>query len=187
MLPPAPPSGRFDGAVHLFPVRVYFEDTDLSGVVYHANYLRWFERARSDMLRCWASTSARARRGRGRLCRDRWRSAISGPPGWTMRCWCAARSRFPRDLPDRPACVQGRRALSEATVRVAFVAPTGRPAASRARGSMRSTLSSLLHPKRPHPNRKARFPHDARSSRQRAPARRPISIRWSCSWTPTSW
>jgi acyl-CoA thioester hydrolase len=51
MQPPEPASGRFDGACHLFPVRVYFEDTDLSGVVYHANYLRWFERARSDMLR----------------------------------------------------------------------------------------------------------------------------------------
>lgn len=37
--------------VHRFPVRVYFEDTDLSGVVYHANYLRFMERARSDMLR----------------------------------------------------------------------------------------------------------------------------------------
>ncbi len=48
---PAPPSGRFDGRVHRFPVRVYFEDTDLSGVVYHANYLRYMERARSDMLR----------------------------------------------------------------------------------------------------------------------------------------
>lgn len=46
-----PYSGRFDGARHLFAVRVYYEDTDLSGVVYHANYLRWFERARSDMLR----------------------------------------------------------------------------------------------------------------------------------------
>lgn len=45
------PSGRFDGPVHLFPVRIYFEDTDLSGVVYHANYLRYMERARSDMLR----------------------------------------------------------------------------------------------------------------------------------------
>ncbi|MCY0634921.1 YbgC/FadM family acyl-CoA thioesterase, partial [Klebsiella pneumoniae] len=32
-------------------MRVYFEDTDLSGVVYHANYLRYMERARSDMLR----------------------------------------------------------------------------------------------------------------------------------------
>ncbi|CAM3031080.1 Thioesterase domain-containing protein [Sphingomonas antarctica] len=43
--------GRFDGKRHLFPVRVYFEDTDLSGLIYHANYLRYMERARSDMLR----------------------------------------------------------------------------------------------------------------------------------------
>ncbi|MFT4027524.1 MAG: YbgC/FadM family acyl-CoA thioesterase [Novosphingobium sp.] len=48
---PEPAGGRFDGPVHRFAVRAYFEDTDLSGVVYHANYLRWFERARSDMLR----------------------------------------------------------------------------------------------------------------------------------------
>lgn len=46
-----PVEGRFDGPEHRFPVRVYFEDTDLSGVVYHANYLRYMERARSDMLR----------------------------------------------------------------------------------------------------------------------------------------
>lgn len=46
-----PAEGRFAGAEHRFPVRVYFEDTDLSGVVYHANYLRYMERARSDMLR----------------------------------------------------------------------------------------------------------------------------------------
>lgn len=46
-----PVEGRFDGDVHHFPIRVYFEDTDLSGVVYHANYLRYMERARSDMLR----------------------------------------------------------------------------------------------------------------------------------------
>ena len=46
-----PVEGRFDRKEHRFPVRVYFEDTDLSGVVYHANYLRYMERARSDMLR----------------------------------------------------------------------------------------------------------------------------------------
>ena len=46
-----PVEGRFDGVEHRFPIRVYFEDTDLSGVVYHANYLRYMERARSDMLR----------------------------------------------------------------------------------------------------------------------------------------
>lgn len=46
-----PYSGGFSGSAHLFAVRVYFEDTDLSGIVYHANYLRFMERARSDMLR----------------------------------------------------------------------------------------------------------------------------------------
>lgn len=46
-----PASGRFQDGVHHFPVRVYFEDTDLSGLIYHANYLRYMERARSDMLR----------------------------------------------------------------------------------------------------------------------------------------
>ncbi|HWV81310.1 MAG TPA: tol-pal system-associated acyl-CoA thioesterase [Hyphomicrobiaceae bacterium] len=36
---------------HVLPVRVYFEDTDFSGLVYHASYLRWCERGRSDYLR----------------------------------------------------------------------------------------------------------------------------------------
>src|SRR5450631_489830 len=36
---------------HLYPVRVYYEDTDAGGVVYHANYLRYAERARSEALR----------------------------------------------------------------------------------------------------------------------------------------
>ena len=47
-----PHDGRFMGLTHWFACRVYFEDTDFSGVVYHANYLRYCERARSDMLRC---------------------------------------------------------------------------------------------------------------------------------------
>ncbi|TRD11900.1 YbgC/FadM family acyl-CoA thioesterase [Erythrobacter insulae] len=51
MVNPTPPGGVFDGSRHLYAVRVYYEDTDLSGITYHANYLRWFERARSDLLR----------------------------------------------------------------------------------------------------------------------------------------
>ncbi|OAT24273.1 tol-pal system-associated acyl-CoA thioesterase [Proteus myxofaciens] len=35
----------------LWPVRVYYEDTDAGGVVYHANYLNYFERARTELLR----------------------------------------------------------------------------------------------------------------------------------------
>ncbi len=48
---PVAASGQFIAGAHYFPLRVYFEDTDLSGLVYHANYLRYMERARSDMLR----------------------------------------------------------------------------------------------------------------------------------------
>ena len=51
MVKPNTPGGVFDGPRHLYGVRVYYEDTDLSGITYHANYLRWFERARSDLLR----------------------------------------------------------------------------------------------------------------------------------------
>lgn len=36
---------------HQFPIRVYYEDTDMGGIVYHANYLRYIERARSDWVR----------------------------------------------------------------------------------------------------------------------------------------
>lgn len=43
-------SGRFQAGAHYYPLRVYFEDTDAGGVVYHANYLCFMERARSDML-----------------------------------------------------------------------------------------------------------------------------------------
>jgi len=41
----------FEGREHRLPVRVYYEDTDFTGVVYHANYVRYFERGRSDFLR----------------------------------------------------------------------------------------------------------------------------------------
>lgn len=44
-------SGWFEGTTHVLPVRIYYEDTDTSGIVYHANYLRYCERGRSDFLR----------------------------------------------------------------------------------------------------------------------------------------
>ena len=44
-------TGQGTGRHHVLPVRVYFEDTDFSGIVYHATYLRWCERGRSDFLR----------------------------------------------------------------------------------------------------------------------------------------
>ncbi len=44
-------AGRIEGAAHVLPVRVYHEDTDFTGLVYHANYLKFCERGRSDFVR----------------------------------------------------------------------------------------------------------------------------------------
>jgi acyl-CoA thioester hydrolase len=46
-----PTAGSMDGPWHGLPVRVYYEDTDFSGVVYHGAYVRFFERGRTDFLR----------------------------------------------------------------------------------------------------------------------------------------
>ena len=44
-------SGRVENGTHCLPIRIYFEDTDSGGIVYYANYLRFAERARTEMLR----------------------------------------------------------------------------------------------------------------------------------------
>ena len=46
-----PTAGAWDGLDFLYPVRVFYEDTDFSGFVYHASYVRFFERGRSEALR----------------------------------------------------------------------------------------------------------------------------------------
>lgn len=46
-----PSAGWLDGREHVLPVRIYYEDTDFTGVVYHGGYVRFFERGRTDFLR----------------------------------------------------------------------------------------------------------------------------------------
>jgi acyl-CoA thioester hydrolase len=46
-----PLAGEIQDGRHVLPIRVYYEDTDFSGVVYHASYLRFMERGRTDYLR----------------------------------------------------------------------------------------------------------------------------------------
>ncbi len=130
MILPEPPSGRFDGSCHLYAVRVYFEDTDHSGVVYHANYLRWFERARSDMLRLLGIDQ---------------RAAHEAGEGAYAVADLTLRYARPARLEDvvliqsqvialSPAtcravqrALRGSELLCEAQLRMAFVAPNGRP------------------------------------------------------------
>lgn len=46
-----PAIGEIVGKRHLMPIRVYWEDTDASGIVYHANHVKYMERARTEFLR----------------------------------------------------------------------------------------------------------------------------------------
>lgn len=127
---PNPPGGVFDGSRHLYAVRVYYEDTDLSGITYHANYLRWFERARSDLLRM--------------LDIDQ-RGAIEAGEGAYAVSEINLKYLRPAKLDDdvvietsctelgAASCRMHQRALrdgellSEATLRVGFITPDGRP------------------------------------------------------------
>jgi acyl-CoA thioester hydrolase len=51
--------GSFDGRTHILPISIYYEDTDLSGFVYHANYLRYMERGRTEFFRLAGISRAR--------------------------------------------------------------------------------------------------------------------------------
>ena len=60
-----PYRGGFVGSEHYFALTVYFEDTDTAGVVYYANYLKFMERARSDMIRAVGIDQGAMLRGDG--------------------------------------------------------------------------------------------------------------------------
>ena len=72
-----PYRGGFDGHEHRFALSVYFEDTDAYGIVYYANYLKFMERARSDMIRAvGVDQAAELRASRQRLCGRRSRHPL---------------------------------------------------------------------------------------------------------------
>lgn len=125
-----PYRGGFVGTEHRFALTVYFEDTDTAGIVYHANYLRFFERARSDMLRA-AGIDQRAflDAGGGAYAVTemdiKWRRSarldddllvVSHVTG-VRAASCVIHQRVMR----------GDEVLAEATVTAALVSPQGRP------------------------------------------------------------
>ncbi len=116
--------------MHRFPVRVYFEDTDLSGIVYHASYLRFLERARSDLLRLLGINQRAAFEGG---------AGVYAVADMTLRF--VAPARLDDDLLVETRCLavgaatvsmgqrilRGPDLLVDATVRAAFLTPAGRP------------------------------------------------------------
>ena len=125
-----PHSGLFDGPVHRFAVRAYFEDTDLSGVVYHANYLRWFERARSDMLRLLGIDQRAAQEaGEGAYAVADLTIRYAAPARLDDAVLIESRVEEMRAASCRMHQIAFRDGtlLAEARLRVGFVAPDGRP------------------------------------------------------------
>jgi acyl-CoA thioester hydrolase len=125
-----PADGVMRGQRHLFPLRVYFEDTDVAGIVYYANYLRFIERARSDLLRLIGVDQ---------------RGALEGGEGVYAVAEASIKYRSPAKLGDdllivteidavRAASVvihqqvmRGDELLADARVTAAFLTPDGRP------------------------------------------------------------
>lgn len=62
---PLPREGALEGEAHRFPIRVYYEDTDAAGIVYYANYLKFIERARTEMMRLYGVEHEKARQSGG--------------------------------------------------------------------------------------------------------------------------
>src|SRR3954466_3368064 len=125
-----PAEGRLEGRTHHFPLRVYFEDTDVAGIVYYANYLRFMERGRSAMLAALGVDQ---------------RAALEAGEGVYAVAEVNIRYRAPARLGDailvvtdieavRAASVlihqrvrRGDEILADATVTAAFITPDGRP------------------------------------------------------------
>lgn len=125
-----PYAGGFRGNTHHFALRVYFEDTDLSGIVYYANYLKYMERARSDMLRAVGIDQ---------------RAVLDRGAGYYAVAECSIRYRRSARLDDElvvlsevgdvraASCVihqrvmRGLELLTDASVTAAFLTGDGRP------------------------------------------------------------
>lgn len=127
---PKPAEGAFAGNEHCYPIRVHTEDTDFGGVVYHANYLCFLERARSDMLRALQIDQ---------------RASFEAGQGVYAVSELRIKYRKPAKLDDdlliisklidvrgasctiEQRILRSQETIADATVKAAFVTPAGRP------------------------------------------------------------
>jgi acyl-CoA thioester hydrolase len=119
-----------EGDVHRFAVRIYFEDTDLSGIVYHANYLRYMERARSDLLRQLGIDQRGAQEGGVGVyavadLQIRYRMPARLDDDLLVETRCTALGGATVTMEQR--ILRDGALLTEATVRAGFLTPDGRP------------------------------------------------------------
>lgn len=127
---PQPAQGLFDGPLHRYAVNVYYEDTDAGGVVYHANYLRWFERARTDILRLFGiDQRAASEAGEGTYVVVGAEMKFHAPARLgdvvIIESSCESAQSASVKMHQRAVC--DNRLLVDARIRVGFVGPDGRP------------------------------------------------------------
>lgn len=125
-----PTFGHFEGVEHRLPVRVYYEDTDAGGVVYHANYLRFMERGRSTMMSaCGVDQVAARDEGVGHYVVTEVAIRYLRPARLHDELVVVSRltelGRASSVIQQR--VMRGAEVLTEATVRAAFLSLDGRP------------------------------------------------------------
>jgi len=125
-----PYRGGFIGPEHHFALTVYFEDTDTAGIVYYANYLKYMERARSDMLRA-AGIDQRAALDDGtgvyavaEVAIKYLRSARLGDDLTILSTLDTVRAA---SVVIHQRVMRGPEKMTEAMVTAAFITPDGRP------------------------------------------------------------
>lgn len=127
---PQPSSGSFAGQCHLLPLRVYYEDTDLSGLVYHANYLRFCERARTELLRQLGIEQRGTQESGGGFyavaeAQIRFRAPARLDDSLVVQTRLAELGAASVRL-DQAVC-RGDQVLVDLAIRVGFIGPDGRP------------------------------------------------------------
>lgn len=132
-------------AVHVFPLRVYYEDTDAGGVVYYANYLKFAERARSELLRRLGKDNTFLLREYGVLfavteCAVKYRHSARLDDA--LEVHTRIRSVGGASLAAEQRVTRDGDTVVDIAVKVACVTPEGRPV--RLPGPVRSALESLV-------------------------------------------
>ena len=117
--------------VHVFPLRVYYEDTDAAGVVYYANYLKFAERARTELLRAHGIGNRALQEGQGLAFAVRRLSAEYLAPA-RLDDMLEVRTRITRlggaSIEAEQDVIREGREIARLTLTLACIARTGRPA-----------------------------------------------------------
>lgn len=145
-----PRSGAIRDGVHLFPVRIYYEDTDAAGLVYYANHLKYAERARTELLRAAGFEQERLRQETGtvfvvRHCTADYRAAARLDDDLVVETRVVGVGAATLDLAQ--AIRRGDDVLVALDFRIACLGRTGRP--QRLLPTLRAALDEFIAAERP--------------------------------------